>query len=350
MIPTHELDSKLLLRLQQGLPLVWEPYQEIAREFGVSESFILERLQQFRADGKVRRIGAVFNVSQLGYRSALCGIASPSTELSRITQILQPHRGITHCYSRSARSDRNVEPLLGDGGILVPNLWFTLSALGHAFERELDKLQAAVGFPIRVAPATRKFKVQVILDPDQAKNSSPRLTQDSEIPSMGTEFVETTLEERRLIALLHQDLPDVGTPFATIAQNVGFTKEDFLSRLNYWKKSGALRRIAVLARHQKLGFTANAMCTWQVPAHQIQSAGQLLSSHREVTHCYERGTFPGFPYNLFAMVHAGSEPALASLVQELCSEIGFQTGIVFHSVEEFKKSSLIPFVNLIEHS
>lgn len=343
MIPTHELDSQLLLRLQQGLPLVWEPYQEIAREFGVSESFILERIKQFRADGKVRRIGAVFNVFQLGYRSALCGIAAPAAELFSLAQILQPHPGITHCYSRSARPDRNVEPLLGEGGVLVPNLWFTLSALGQAFEHELAKLQSKIGYPIRVAPATRKFKVQVILDPDQAKSTSHQLTQDSEIPSMGTELVETTSEERCLIVLLHQDLPDVATPFATIAQNGGFTKEDFLSRLNHWKKSGALRRIAVLARHQKLGFTANAMCTWQVPVHQIQSAGQSLSSHREVTHCYERDTFPGFPYNLFAMVHAGSEPALAALVQELCSEIGIQAGIVFHSVEEFKKSSLIPF-------
>jgi DNA-binding Lrp family transcriptional regulator len=331
-----EIDSALILSLQRGIPLDCEPYATVGRPFGLSSAEVLEKIATFREQGYIRRIGAVFNVSQLGYRSALCGITVPIEVIDSVVARLLPYPGITHCYLRDPGSPQ----------ASLPNLWFTLSTLGERFDETLLELQHQIQFPIRVAPATRKFKVQVVLDPAQLSvaQAIPKSEEpDSELPWMGTEFVCTNEQERRLIVLLHQDFPADPHPYSLIAAKTGYSEAELLKILENWKSLGALRRIAMLARHQKLGFNANAMCTWQVSADRIIEAGTRLASRKEITHCYERPPFEGFPYNLFAMIHADTEPHVRALAQDLSEYIGEPLGRLFLSVKEYKKTSLVPF-------
>lgn len=335
------LDAQLVLSLQKGIPIVAEPFATLAIQFKLSEQELFAKIADFRAAGIIRRLGAVFNVSQLGYQSALCGIAVPVAELDAVAQVLIPHPGITHIYSRSCALDHSLELVYDDPSCAIPNLWFTLSTLAEAFDTQINALQNHFAYPIRVAPATRKFKVQVVLDPNQAQNQDTLAT--DEIPWMGTEAVQISLAERKLVTLLHGELPLVPHPFAELGAQTGFSEQEVLEKLMLWKYSGALRRIAILTRHQKLGFTANAMCTWSVPAQYVEAAGLALAACREVTHCYERTTFPGFAYNIFAMIHAKSPEALLHIAEQLSERIGTPMGRLFFSCKEYKKSSLVPF-------
>ena len=63
----NALDEKIVRATQAGLPLVAEPYAEIAKEVGVSQEELLSRLKAMLADGRIRRIGAVPNHYALGY-------------------------------------------------------------------------------------------------------------------------------------------------------------------------------------------------------------------------------------------------------------------------------------------
>jgi len=67
-----------------------------------------------------------------------------------------------------------------------------------------------------------------------------------------------------------------------------------------------IRRIAGVVDHHKLGFVANVLFAGEVPQGRIVQAGQRLARFGIVSHCYERGTFENWPYNLFAMMHSRS--------------------------------------------
>ena len=338
------LSDRLLYLLQAGIPLSERPFADLGAPLDLTSEQVLQQVEAFRAQGLVRRIGGVFNAVQFDYQSALCGIAASLDRLEDVVATLKPQPGITHCYSRSARLDGSVEPVCEDGFHPIPNLWFTLSVPREDFDATLASLQAHIPFPIRVAPATRRFKVQVVLDPAKLREPTAQSTPD-EIPFAGTEIVKPSEAEKRLIRALQEDIPMVEQPWNAIAASVGMETSTVLSTLQRWKACGALRRVALLARHQKMGFSANAMCTWLVPEDQVETIGLKLAGRSEVTHCYRREPFDGFRYNLFAMIHSDTEAHVRALAQELSAYAGVMLGILFMSAQEYKKTSLKLFAD-----
>jgi len=63
-----ELDRRIIVATQAGLPLVADPYGQVARELGSSRGEVMDRLQQMLDQGVIRRIGAVPNHYTLGFR------------------------------------------------------------------------------------------------------------------------------------------------------------------------------------------------------------------------------------------------------------------------------------------
>ncbi len=57
-----------MVATQAGLPLVAEPYLQIAQQLGTSEAEVMERMQRMLESGIIRRIGAVPNHYTLGFR------------------------------------------------------------------------------------------------------------------------------------------------------------------------------------------------------------------------------------------------------------------------------------------
>ena len=64
---TSTLDRDIVLAAQGGLPLVPDPYGQIARRLGVATEVVLERMRHMLDTGVIRRIGAVPNHYRLGF-------------------------------------------------------------------------------------------------------------------------------------------------------------------------------------------------------------------------------------------------------------------------------------------
>ena len=64
-----QLDQQIIELTQGGLPLVPEPYKQLAEELGVSSERLMSRLETMQQDGRIRRIGAVPNHYRLGYKA-----------------------------------------------------------------------------------------------------------------------------------------------------------------------------------------------------------------------------------------------------------------------------------------
>ncbi|MES9856323.1 MAG: AsnC family transcriptional regulator [Sedimenticola sp.] len=63
-----ELDRLIVKETQAGLPLVPQPYEEIARRVECSAEEVMSRMAKMQESGAIRRIGAVPNHYTLGFR------------------------------------------------------------------------------------------------------------------------------------------------------------------------------------------------------------------------------------------------------------------------------------------
>jgi len=143
-----------------------------------------------------------------------------------------------------------------------------------------------------------------------------------------------------IAALLQGDLPLTERPFAEVARAAGTTEEAVLSTLREMMAEGSVRKFAAILRHQRAGYTRNAMVVWAVPEERCDEAGRVFASRREVTHCYRRE--PAFlgRYNLFTMVHFREGEEEAGFLDGLAAEAGALGYLVLTSLEELKKTSM----------
>lgn len=104
--------KKLLLCLQEGIPICGRPYQELGRKTGLSEAKVIARLARLRKAGVLRRIDFSLDTRKLGMVSTLVGCRIPEEMIAKAASVIAGHGNISHNYLRRHRL----------------NMWFTLSA------------------------------------------------------------------------------------------------------------------------------------------------------------------------------------------------------------------------------
>lgn len=154
-------------------------------------------------------------------------------------------------------------------------------------------------------------------------------------------FTET---ERTILRIVQRDLPDSRTPFADIAEEAGTDEATVLALLRRMKEEGAVRRFGASIRHQKAGFTHNAMVAWKLDPAYVDAAGEAAAENRNVSHCYYRPSdAPDWPYTLYTMVHGRTGEECAAVISELASLPRMTEYAVLASLKELKKISMTYF-------
>jgi len=146
--------------------------------------------------------------------------------------------------------------------------------------------------------------------------------------------------DRALIRLLQEDIPICERPYNEIAARLGLAPEEVLSRVKLWTGSGVIRRFGASVRHVRMGYKANCMVVWNVEPEAAAAAGQTFAGFSEVTHCYRRPAFPGWPYTLYTMVHGADKAAIEALVSRMSAASGLSDYRMVYSVREWKKTSM----------
>lgn len=155
----------------------------------------------------------------------------------------------------------------------------------------------------------------------------------------------TMLDEqmRILVLALQAGLPAETDPWRIVAGRTGFTQSDVLALVNTMIKTGAIRRIAAVPNHYKLGMTANGMSVWDVSDQAVDRLGAMVGELPFVTHCYRRPRhLPDWPYNLFAMLHGTSRDEVErkrSVVRSLLGDASTRDEILY-STRILKKTGL----------
>jgi DNA-binding Lrp family transcriptional regulator len=134
-----------------------------------------------------------------------------------------------------------------------------------------------------------------------------------------------TVEERRLLLNVQEGLPLVPKPYAALAEQIGTSEERVMELLRSLLKRGIIKRLAAVPNHYAVGIRANGMAVWDVSDDRVTEIGERLGRMPEVTHCYRRPRYPpGWPYNLFAMVHGYSRREVRAAVRRIARELGIE--------------------------
>jgi len=149
--------------------------------------------------------------------------------------------------------------------------------------------------------------------------------------------------EKKIIASIQEDMAITERPYLEISERLGITEEEFLQNLRSLCERGIIRRFGATLRHQKTGFTANAMAAWQVDETRVEEVGNKLASFKQVSHCYRRNPAPSWPFNLYTMIHANDEESCRQTAQKMSREAGVDKYSLLFSRRELKKTSMVYF-------
>ncbi len=151
--------------------------------------------------------------------------------------------------------------------------------------------------------------------------------------------------EKKVIARIQEDIPVTERPYLEIARAIGVSEDELLDCLRGLCARGVIRRFGATLRHQRTGFTANAMTAWKVAEKDIDAVGRTMAGFRQVSHCYRRNPTNDWPYNLYTMIHAESEEACRDTARQMSSAAGVSDYRLLFSREELKKTSMVYFAD-----
>ena len=310
------LEQHLLAIIQDAFPLEKRPYQVLADQLGSDEQSVFAAVEGLRKSGIIRRIGGVYDSKALGFISRLCAGKVPTVAtgaaddnaLEKFAAAVNEIPAITHNYVRSHEY----------------NVWFTVIAQS---EEEIQKIVDDVCVKtelhdVHVLSATKKYKINTVMG-----GVVRRVLQPCKIPAR-----ILSDSDRIRIHIACDDIPHSLTPFKDWGVSCEELREDLALK--------RMRRFGAILRHQEAGFAFNAMvCFAELDKSPNNSAGAILAQKPFISHCYDRPAFEGFPYTLYAMMHAQSADELDRNIKEAAESIGNPDYVVLHSVRELKKTS-----------
>ena len=94
-------ERDLVVEIQGGLPITETPYADVADALGAETDWVVETIERFRREGKVRRVGVIPNHYALGYtENGMTVWDVPEAVLDEVGPAVADLDFVTHCYER----------------------------------------------------------------------------------------------------------------------------------------------------------------------------------------------------------------------------------------------------------
>jgi DNA-binding Lrp family transcriptional regulator len=146
--------------------------------------------------------------------------------------------------------------------------------------------------------------------------------------------------EKKVIAKIQGDMPVCARPYKVMADELGIDEDSLIEVLQGLSGRGVIRRFGATLRHQKSGYSANAMVAWNVPEEMVENVGEIFSAFAGVSHCYRRNPQPSWPYNLYTMIHAKTRDQCREMADKMAQQAGVADYTLLFSEKELKKTSM----------
>lgn len=143
-----ELDRRLINRLQQGLPLVPQPWQALAEELDAPVETLLAQVQTLLDDGTLTRFGPMFDIERLGGAFTLAALSVPEERFDAVAEQLHAMPEVAHNYRREH----------------AWNMWFVLACeTPEGIDASIHEIESLTGLPVLNLPKEETYHVGLYL-------------------------------------------------------------------------------------------------------------------------------------------------------------------------------------------
>jgi DNA-binding Lrp family transcriptional regulator len=330
-VPLDATDKQLLNLLQSKFPLDPRPFARVAEAAGLDEDEVMRRTQRLLDERIIREITPIFDTPALGYESMLVAARVDAEHPHRAAAVINEHPGVSHNYLRNHAF----------------NLWFTIavppdSKLGLDGTLEVLKERAGAA-SIRQLPTIKMFKINMNLEMERGTDALAAPVEAIEpMPREAVPIDEFDIALIRALQGPMQVRPDAYEPAAA---ELGVPLERLLEHCRGMIERKVLRRVAAILFHRRAGFSANGMGVWKVPEDRIDELGPRMAAVRGVSHCYQRPSYPDWPYTVFTMAHGRSKEECDAVLEGVAAVAGLggDDRATLYSSTEYKKIRLLYF-------
>jgi DNA-binding Lrp family transcriptional regulator len=324
------MENELLFEMQNAFPMTERPFKAVSEKLNSTEAEVISLVQKLKNEKIIRQTSAIFDTKRLGYKSSLVAFKVDEDKIDQAAEIINAHPGVSHNYLRNHDY----------------NIWFTMAVAPDSrlgLEKTIEILKERTGAEDAIIlPTLKMFKISVKMD------TTGKRAKKEKVKKLAHKEIELTPRHIAVIKELQKDIAVVEEPFKEATKKLGLSYDEFFTIANELKESGVMRRFATILNHRKAGFGANAMSVWAVPEEKGEEIGREMAEFSAVSHCYLRPSYPNWPYNLFAMVHAKTQEECDTLIEEMAKESGLREYGKLYSTVEFKKQRLVYFDDAFE--
>lgn len=149
MTALNETDRAIINRLQDGLPVVERPFQQVAGELGISEYELMKRLETLLDDGLLSRFGPMYHAERLGGAFCLAALAAPEDRFQEVARVVNGFDEVAHNYRREHEL----------------NMWFVLATDDpERIPSVIEKIQRGTGLKVYDFPKLDEYYVRLHLE------------------------------------------------------------------------------------------------------------------------------------------------------------------------------------------
>lgn len=326
-----------------------DPIGEIARQSGIDEATVIERVQAMLRAGTIRRVRQTLMATNLA-RGALIAWQVPEEKLSAAFDWMfqnDPFSG--HVVIRS--TDQQI-------AAARYRLWTTLKVpQGYSMEKHCEFLCSKTGTTrFKLLPAKKLFVLGV--GHVRRKGLEPGAKSEALADAIDTNIVElSNLEWDVLIELKREFTPEEITTnlWQPRAEARGLSLEEFTKVATSLNQRKVIGRFSTFLEHVKQLKTGeqvtkyNALFHWAVPEGREMEAGREIGRFHVMTHAYWREAGPEFGnVNVMGVAH-GTDKALVlehkQAMDDHLASIGIPvtyTNVFWGGRSEIKPSEISP--------
>jgi DNA-binding Lrp family transcriptional regulator len=138
------IDRAIINRLQVGFPICDRPHLKVARQLGIAEEELIDRLGKLLDEKVLTRFGPMYQIERMGGAFSLAAMRVPEEDFERVAAIVNALPAVAHNYRR--------EHLF--------NMWFVLATeTPQGIAEAIAGIEAAAGYPVCDMPKEREYFV-----------------------------------------------------------------------------------------------------------------------------------------------------------------------------------------------
>ena len=98
----QEEDKEIIKISQEDIPLVENPFEEYVRQLGISQDYLLGKLNLYLKAGLMRRFAAILYHRKVGFKANGMTVWNvPQEKIDELGYKLASYKAVTHCYKRT---------------------------------------------------------------------------------------------------------------------------------------------------------------------------------------------------------------------------------------------------------